>query len=557
MIAPAGADSLQALEQKCCVVPAALLALTFLVFSPLIMGGQFFWDDAELLTDNRWVHAAGGLWQIWFSRESPDYYPVMSSTFWLEWRLWHLWAPGYHLTNVLLHWGSAVLLWRVLRQLAVPGALLAAAVFAVHPVTVESVAWIAERKNTLSLVFMLAAALMYLRADVERLDWRNYAAALVLFLLALLSKTAVVMLPVVLLILAWYRHGRVRWRDVVRLLPFLALSAALGLVTIYFQYFRAIGGVPIRNDSFASLLAGAGWAVWFYLGKALVPANLCFNYPRWNNILGIGAAAFLPLAVLAILAAWLWIRRASAARHALVGLASYVVLLLPMLGFLNIFFMRYSLVSDHWQYHALPCVVALVCGVAVGLMRRSGPRYERAWFLAGGGVILALAAYSVRLAGVYCSADSIWRHTIACNPNAWLPHANLGLMHFAEAQRTHDPNLLAVATEHFAQALAIEPNVDNAVNLANAYLVSGRAPDAVAILERALAVPSADPSVQARGEYALASALAASGHADLAPGHLWRAVELDPNFAAPRRALAKMSPASATAPASSPALPAP
>ncbi len=390
---------------RCFLLAALIVAAALLAYAPVLRAG-FIWDDDAFLTENPLIRAPDGLYRAWFTTTSPDYFPLTSSMLWLEWRLWGPNAAGYHLVNVLLHAASAVLLWRVLLRLRIPGAWLAGLLFAVHPVAVESVAWITERKNTLAMALYLASILAWLRCDGvgfhhddttsttngsrqtairsdhdettntsnatphSTLRTPHYLLSLGLFLLALLAKTSVVMLPAVLLGCAWWRRGRVARRDLVRVLPFAAVAAALGLVTIWYQYHNAIGPHVVRSEGLASRAVTAGWAAWFYLYKALLPLKLCFVYPRWTA--AVSLLAVVPgLLFLAMLFLFARFGPKGWGRPFLFALGYFLVTLLPVLGFVDISFMYYSLVADRWQYTALVGVVALAAGLSARL--QSGP----------------------------------------------------------------------------------------------------------------------------------------------------------------------------------------
>jgi len=256
--------------------------------------GQFVWDDELLVAKNPLVTGKLTLRSIWFGTD----FPLSLTALWLEWLAWGKNPAGYHIVNILLHMAGTVLLWRVLLRLKIPGAWLGSLIFAVHPVCAGSVAWISELKNTLSLVFFLLSILWYLRFDEEPSSrhW-SYWLSLMAFILALLSKTSTVMLPVVLLLCAWWRRGRITARDVLRTSPYFLASLAFGLMTIWFQAHQTMTTAPVETETFWARLASAAKAIWFYLGKDLFPVNLSMIYPRWT-IDPAAPASYLPMLTL-------------------------------------------------------------------------------------------------------------------------------------------------------------------------------------------------------------------------------------------------------------------
>jgi tetratricopeptide (TPR) repeat protein len=442
----------------------ALALIACIVYVPAL-GNGFVWNDDSFLTENPLIHAADGLRRFWAGTEPPDYFPLTSTTLWLEWRVFGLHAAGYHAINVMLHAASCVLLWRVLTRVRVPAAWLAAAIFAVHPVNVESVAWITERKNTLSMLLYLVSVLAYLRFDEteasDRSRWRWYAGSLAAFALALTAKTSTVVLPVVLLGLVLWRRRRITRADLARVAPHFALAAAMGLVTVWFQTHRAITTHVVREDGLLSRAAIAGRAVWFYAWKALVPANLCFVYPRWPT----GAttwSSFLPLLALVIAFAACSVFRASWGRACAFALGNYVIALLPALGFVGIYFMRYSLVSDHWQHIAMTVASASIAVLLVHVLRALS--LERALPAVATVLLATYAVASWRLQAAYRDVESLWVDTLAKNPSAWIAHNNLGDELLASGRT-------AEAVTHFRAALEIVPDdVDIRANLAKALL---------------------------------------------------------------------------------------
>jgi protein O-mannosyl-transferase len=214
-----------------------LFLMTLIVYLPSI-GGDFIWDDETYVRSNLLLTTSEGLYHIWFNiSANPQYYPLTFTTFWIEFQLWGLWPGGYHLINILLHGANAILLWRLLSRLAIPGAWLAAAIFALHPVQVDSVAQISERKNVLSMIFYLAALLTYLRfspldqptKDYAPRSWLLYGGITFLFICALLSKTTACSLPAVLGLLVWWKKDKIQWKqDLLPLLPLFAIGLAMG-----------------------------------------------------------------------------------------------------------------------------------------------------------------------------------------------------------------------------------------------------------------------------------------------------------------------------------------
>ncbi len=458
---------------------AVLFLLTAAVFLPALKAG-YIWDDDTFLTENPLILRDDGLRGFWFSTEPPDYFPLTSTMLWIEWRLWRGSPAGFHAVNILLHAASAVFLWFVLRRLKVPGAWAGALLFGIHPVAVETVAWITERKNTLPMMFSMAAVICFLRAD-DNGRRRDYALSVFLFLLALLSKTSVVMLPFVLLLCAWRRRGRVNRRDLTRTLPFFALSFILGCVTVWYQAHSAIGGDVIRTDGFASRLAVAGQAVWFYLYKAAVPLRLCFVYD-FPLPAPLTALSYLPLAALAGLCVVLWRMRRGPARGVLFALTCYVLMLAPALGFVNIYFMKYSVVSDHWQYFSLPAFTALIAAGWARLQEKAGRRGAVIFPAAAAALFLLLAALSWRQTLVYRDSETLWRHTLSLNSGSGLAHNNLGRI-------LRERGAAQEATGHFRKALEAFPgDVFVLQNLAAAVHDLGRPEEAERYYREALEV---------------------------------------------------------------------
>ncbi len=502
---------------------AALIVLATAVAYFPSLRGAFILDDKLLLTDNRLIKAADGLYRFWCTTEATDYWPVSNTTLWLEWRLWGMHPAGYHVTNLVLHIVEALLIWSILRRLSIPGAFLGALLFAVHPVNVESVAWIAQRKNLMAMLFFLLSILWYLKAETPPPSRaspppadRWYWLSLVAFGLGMLSKGSVAILPVLLLGIVWGRRPLTR-RDLIRAVPFFVVAAVLARVNVWFQTHGII--TEIRTASFAERLLGAGAVVWFYLYKAMLPINLAFIYPRWH-IDTEQVRWWLPLLACAGVSGVLWSYRRGWSRPLLFAWGYFCVALVPVMGFTDVGFMEHSLVADHYQHVALIAVTALVAAGWDKWQRRS--RGPARWMLNALAVTVAsvLTFLAWQQSGHYASALTLYRTALDKNPNSGLAHNNLGLA-LSESGRPQE------AIEHYQQALRLKPDYPAAHNnLGVALSESGRPQEAIEHYEQALRLKPDYPEAHKN----LANDLAATGRPQEAIEHYEQALRLKPDY---------------------------
>lgn len=499
----------------------ALGLATVFAYGPALRAG-FIWNDPDYVTRPA-LRSLEGLWRIWTEVGATEqYYPLLHSFFWLQHQLWGDAPAGYHLANVLLHWGSACLFALLLRRLAVPGAWLAGAVFALHPVTVESVAWVAEQKNTLSLFFFLAAALLYLRYETARSAGR-YAAASLMYGCALLSKSLTATLPAALLVLAWWRTGRLDWRrDARPLVPWFAVGAAVGLFTAWVEraHVGAEGGA--FELGFAQRVLVAGRAVWFYLGTLAWPADLIFIYPSWKPDPAVWWQWLFPAAVVAALAGfWVWRGRS---RAPLAAALLFGGTLFPVLGFFNLYGFAYSYVADHWQY--LPCLAPIALTTA-GAARLSAGWHSAARIGAALVLLGTLATLTWRQSRLYHDLETLYRGTLARNPACWMAHNNLGSL-LLESGRTQE------AIEHYRRTLELRPDTGKVHNnLGTALLREGRKEEAFGYFEEA--VRREPRSAVARDN--LAGLLRERGRLEEALAQHAEACRLDPHWGTARNNL--------------------
>jgi protein O-mannosyl-transferase len=496
--------------------------------------GAFLWDDDLHVTANPTIIGPLGLREIWTTARA-NYFPLVLTNFWAQHALWGLNPLGYHVVSFGCHLAAAALLWRVLLRLRVPGAWLGAALWALHPVQVESVAWIAELKNTQSAVFFLAAIWFWLRwlehepfgqapgaaaesagdpASVGRSGHRHYVFALICAVLALLSKPSTVMLPVALALCSWWERRRLSRRDLLALAPYFALSAVAAGWTVWEQKFHsgALGAAWSQTATERCLIAGR--VIWFYLGKLAWPDPLLFIYPRWK-LDATDPAGYVPLLAAGIVAAvvWRYRDRAGGGRAAFFAGTFFVALLFPVLGFFDVYFFRYSFVGDHFQYLASMGPLALA---AAGLTRA----WRRQAAPVAGLVLLALGAIAAREAREYANNEALWRATLARNPDAVMAWLNL-----ADTLAKQGRHAESIATFH--RALQLAPNDADAHNdLGCEYVLIHRPADALRHLERAVALQPKRPEPHNN----LGNALAGVGRADDAIAEYRRALELDPKY---------------------------
>jgi tetratricopeptide (TPR) repeat protein len=530
----------------------------------------FIWDDQAHVTNNLNLRSVRGLWRVWFEPEaSQQYYPLQLTSYWVEFHLWGLQPRGYHLVNVLLHAGNAILLWQVLRRLEVPGAWLAGAIFAVHPVEVESVAWISERKNVLSGMFYLLALLALLRyrpltavaGEHRKSDWRFYLLGLFLFVCALLSKTVACSLPAVMALLIWWKNGRVEWRDVYALTPLFVIGAVLGLMTAWLEKHHVGAAGTDWSLTFVQRCLLAGRVLWFYAGKLVWPHPLSFVYSRWEIDARVWWQYLFPAAALAVLIA-LWLLRRRVGRGPLVAVTCFAGMLFPALGFFDVYPFRFSFVADHFQYLAGAGLIALVVSVGTQACRRTGHLGRLLGLLVALIVLTALASLSWARAHAYRDDVTLWRDTLAQNPRCWLAHTDLGydlskmgrvqeaLSHEQEAVRLKPDyaearNDLGVALQaagrvqeaivQYESALQINPHSAEAhCNLGNGLFDLGKFEEAIAQYEQALRIKPDYTKAHlnlADAHYRLAKALEQTGRSREAIGHYEQALALQPDFA--------------------------
>jgi tetratricopeptide (TPR) repeat protein len=509
-----------------------LLLAVGLAYLPVWWAG-FIWDDDILLTANPCIVGPLGLTQIWTTKAA-DICPLTLTTLWSEYALFGPHPLPYHLTNVLFHGLSAIVLWRVLIALRVPGAWFGAAIWALHPVQAESVAWIAEMKNTQSGLFYLLTILYFIKGlraqpDDGRFQFnRNSALVLLFAALAIASKSSTVILPVVLCLCAWWIEGR-RWtRCLATVLPIFVMCLVAGIISIWTQGASSLTKTDWQvTQSWPERLAVMGDAVWFYLGKLIWPNPLFTGYPKWRIDSG-SWPSYMPLAAVFILLLILWRWRHGWSRPFYMGFTYFLAALLPLLGLVDFSFERYSFVADHFQYLASMGPLALAGGIAARSSIFSSS--TKAWLapVLGAGLCLLLGVLTCRQAWFFQSDGQLWAHTVQENPGSWVGYANLGvaLVHEGKADE---------AIGDFRRAIEINPNAsDIRTNLGSTLLDHGRIDEAADEFQKAVAN---DPR-NADAHYCLGSIYLNKNLVNEAAVELEQSINLNPYNARAHDALA-------------------
>jgi tetratricopeptide (TPR) repeat protein len=505
-----------------------LAAVTTFAYRPAWHGG-FLWDDDAYVINNELLTAPDGWQRIWFSLDSPSqYFPLTYSTFRIEHALWGLNTTGYHWVNLLLHVANAFLVWAVLARLKVPGAWLAAAIFALHPVQVESVAWMTERKNVLMAFFFLLTLLAWIVFVDERTrrPWIFYFLALLFYALALSAKATACTLPAALFLILWLQRKPVTMRRLMQIVPFVVFGIGMGLLAVWWErYHQGTNRGMFTFLSPIERILVASRAVWFYLSKIVWPFRLTFIYPRWN----ISPADLLDyiwlLAGIAGCVAIYFLRRYFG-RSVEVAVAFFVTTLSPVIGFIMLFTFRYTFVADHYQYLACIGPIALASAGIVSLSDKFA-HYRTVIVSAALLVLASLGTLTWRQAATYSDIETLWRSTLARNPECWMAHTNLGLVLFQKGQ-------IDDAIAHYRSALQMQPDWwDAEYNLGTALLAKGEVDEATPHCEKAVSMRPTDPDAQV----SLGNLLLQKGRIDDAIAHYQKAITIRPDHFLARNGL--------------------
>lgn len=500
---------------------ALVVGLIALVLYHPAWHGGFIWDDDRYVTNNYLLVASDGLHRIWFSLDAPSqYFPLAYTVLRIERSWWGLDPTGYHFVNILFHIANALLVWRILARLKVPGAWLTAAIFAVHPVQVESVAWISELKNVLMTFFFLLTLLAWIEyVDLSKSRRRLfYFAALVFFALALFAKATACTLPAALLLIVWLEKKPIGRKQLLEIVPFVIMALAIGSVAIWWEKYHQgtrtlVSIAPLERVLIASR------AIWFYLSKIFWPSNLTFIYPQWK-IDPANPIAYIWLILTVVAAGLILSARRFFGRGPEVAALFFVTTLGPLLGFIMLYTFRFTFVADHYQYLACIGPIALASAGLVTLARRSPIlRWPIGVFSAV--ILIALCFFTARQAAMYRDLETLWRTTIAKNPSCWMALNNLGII-------TLEKGDVDGAVEKYQQALQLNSDYPEAhYNLGSAFLRRGEIDEAIRECEVALKLLPSEPDAH----IVLGNAFLAKEGVEQAIGEYMKALAARPNDA--------------------------
>jgi len=535
---------------------AIIFAVSFWIYWPALRG-DFVWDDGWYIATNPLMNDSAGLWKIWFHPGSwVEYYPLQETVQWLQWQLWGNNTLGYHLTNVLLHILNALLVWRLLAKFHLKYAWLGGLIFAVHPVQVESVAYISELKNTLSLPFFLLAICRWMDFEEHQRD-KDYYITLALFLAGMLCKITMAPFPAIILLYAWWKRERIQWSDFMRTVPFGIISVVLGVTTLWSgDAYRAMGHEQPEIIPMGGLLYrldGVGLISTVYLARFFLPLDVMLVYPQWRvnpHVLN----EYMPWLIFGGGAWWLWKKRRTWGRHVLLGLGFFLLNLAPFLGFVPVSYMSFTWAMDHLLYLPMIGLIGLIIAGMSDFQRRFPT--DRPYLMGAAAIMVALMALESRaFANLFVNEETLWTYVLQRNPHVWLAYHDLGcnlmdqkryaeaLPHFEKVVQMN-PNFadghynLGIALgklnrreeagQQYQTALRINPwDEKSYINLADILFQEGHAAEAIQLYRQALALV---PNL-ALVHYNLGNALMHSGQLPEAIQELKTAVTLAPGLA--------------------------
>jgi protein O-mannosyl-transferase len=511
-----------------------LIAMVLTAYIPAMDNG-FVWDDDNHITQNYLLKTTDGLKKIWFEPGShAQYYPLVLSSFWVQYQLWGLKPFGYHFINIIIHALNAVLLWLILRKLSIPGSLLAACIFALHPVHVESVAWASEHKNVLSGFFYLSSLLTYVYFRFQNTGMQNhyqknfalYFLALILFLCALFSKTITCSLPAVILLILWWKCERIVWSDILYMVPFFIFGFMLALTTVWMEKHVVGASGPTWDLTYLERVLSAGKALWFYVSKLIYPDKFTFIYPKWGINTNIWWEYLFPLGCIAALFL-LWITRNTIGKGPLVAILIFGGTLFPALGFFNLYPMRYSYVADHFQYLASISIIVLFSAGLTRLLDRYKlfSNAHTIKMIIYSMILILLGSMAWYESYKYKNPETLWRDTIEKNDKAALAHLNL-------ANILNKRRALDEAIKHASLAIEIDPSLYEAYNsLGNALLRKREYKDALINYAKAIRIGEARHINTSTFHFNMGNALVEMNKINEGIIHYKNAIAIKPGYA--------------------------